>query len=161
MFQLDAVMYNKPAGMLKHFRVAVILERMSAHVEDMTAADLWRHLATMYNMDRDPIQHVFKSFFCLNFQDSKSEEIKSFTEKLGATIDKNPNLMIPKDIKSHLLYSTRDGIILQNPLLIKSRYSSGKIKIIVIDIYKQLNLSRYLCQTSEENHNAIKNFSTN
>ena len=61
--------------------------------------------------------------FCLNFQDSKSEEVKSFTEKLSATIDKNPNVMIPKDIKSHLLYSTRDGIILQNPLLIKSRYS--------------------------------------
>ena len=52
-------MYNKPAGMLKHFRVAVILERMSrAHVAGMTAADLWRHLATMYNMDRDPIQNV-------------------------------------------------------------------------------------------------------
>merc|ERR1719273_1740659 len=66
----------------------------------------------------------------------KSEEIKSFIEKLCATIDKYPNLMIPKDIKTHLLYSTQDGILLQNPLLIKNRY---------------------LCRTSEENHNAIRN----
>ena len=51
-------MYNKPAGMLKHFRVAVILQRMSAHVDGMTAGDLWRHLGTMYNMDRDTIQNV-------------------------------------------------------------------------------------------------------
>ena len=55
-FQLDVLMHYKPAGMLKHFRVAVILERMSAHVDGMTAADLWRHLGTMYNMDRDTIQ---------------------------------------------------------------------------------------------------------
>ena len=39
--------------------------------------------------------------------------------------------MIPKDIKTHLLYSTQDGILLQNPLLIKNRYVL-KLEILFI-----------------------------
>ena len=52
MFQMDAIMRNKPAGMYKHFRMAVILERTGAAIAGLTSGDVWRFLGKMYHMER-------------------------------------------------------------------------------------------------------------
>ena len=47
-------MENKPAGMCKHFRMAVVLDGINAAVgageAHVTAAQVWAFLETMYNM---------------------------------------------------------------------------------------------------------------
>ena len=52
MLQMDAIMRNKPAGMHKHFSMAVILERACAAIDGLTSGDVWGYLGKSYHMDR-------------------------------------------------------------------------------------------------------------
>ena len=52
MLQMDAIMRNKPAGMHKHFSMAVILDRAGAAIDGLTSGDVWRYLGKLYHMER-------------------------------------------------------------------------------------------------------------
>ena len=54
MFQMDTLIRNKPAGMYKHFRMAVILEVTSAANVGLrlTSGDVWLFLGKLYHMER-------------------------------------------------------------------------------------------------------------
>ena len=77
---MDALIRNKPAGMYKHFRMAVILERTKAAIAGLTSGDVWRFLGKLYNMERvEQIEANYERELTgrANFRDGTSDRVST------------------------------------------------------------------------------------